>query len=72
MLCRTGKIEVPEYRDIVKLARFNELAPTDDDWYYIRAGLTLRFEFIIVNVVSNKLQNKIQRVLVSLSVIGCE
>lgn len=29
---------MPEWADIVKLGRFNELAPYDEDWYYTRAG----------------------------------
>lgn len=35
-------MELPEWTDIVKTARFKELAPYDPDWYYVRAG-----EFVI-------------------------
>lgn len=31
-------MELPEWTDIVKTARFKELAPYDPDWYYVRAG----------------------------------
>lgn len=31
-------MELPEWVDIVKTARFKELPPYDPDWYYIRAG----------------------------------
>lgn len=31
-------MELPEWTDIVKTAKFKELAPYDPDWYYIRAG----------------------------------
>jgi ribosomal protein S19E (S16A) len=31
-------MELPEWVDIVKTARFKELPPSDPDWYYIRAG----------------------------------
>lgn len=31
-------MELPEWVDIVKTARFKELPPYDLDWYYIRAG----------------------------------
>ncbi|KAL5153074.1 40S ribosomal protein S19-1 [Glycine soja] len=37
-LKRSGKMELPEWTDIVKTAKFKELAPYDPDWYYIRAG----------------------------------
>ena len=37
-LKRIGKIEVPKWADLVKTAAFKELAPYDQDWYYIRAG----------------------------------
>lgn len=32
------QMELPEWTDIVKTAKFKELAPYDPDWYYIRAG----------------------------------
>lgn len=34
----TGKLEVPTWVDIVKTAPSKELAPYDQDWFYIRAG----------------------------------
>ena len=37
-LKKSGKMKVPDWVDIVKLGKFNELAPYDEDWYYIRAG----------------------------------
>ena len=33
-------MKVPDWTDLVKLGRFKELAPYDEDWYYIRAGET--------------------------------
>lgn len=36
--CRSGKLKVPEWVDTVKLARHKELAPSDDNWFYTRAG----------------------------------
>ncbi|KAK4253171.1 hypothetical protein QN277_010771 [Acacia crassicarpa] len=41
-LKRSGKMEPPEWIDIVKTARFKELAPYDPDWYYIRAASMAR------------------------------
>lgn len=35
-------MELPEWVDIVKTARFKELPPTDADWYYIRAASMAR------------------------------
>lgn len=32
------QMALPEWTDIVKTAKFKELAPYDPDWYYIRAG----------------------------------
>src|SRR4051794_28071121 len=37
-LKRSGKIDVPKWADLVKTGAYKELAPTDPDWYYIRAG----------------------------------
>ena len=35
-------MKIPDWVDIVKLGIFKELAPYDEDWFYIRAGkLTL-------------------------------
>lgn len=33
-----GKLEVPTWVDIVKTGTYKELAPYDQDWFYIRAG----------------------------------
>ncbi|BFZ09912.1 hypothetical protein BsWGS_12951 [Bradybaena similaris] len=41
-LKRTGKVKVPEWADVVKLGRFNELSPYDEDWFYIRAASVAR------------------------------
>ncbi|KAF8037427.1 hypothetical protein BT93_B0354 [Corymbia citriodora subsp. variegata] len=41
-LKRSGKIELPHWTDIVKTAKFKELAPYDPDWYYIRAASMAR------------------------------
>ncbi|KAJ1421469.1 Winged helix DNA-binding domain superfamily [Sesbania bispinosa] len=41
-LKRSGKMELPEWTDIVKTARFKELAPHDPDWYYVRAASMAR------------------------------
>uniref|UniRef100_A0A8W8L4B5 40S ribosomal protein S19 n=1 Tax=Magallana gigas TaxID=29159 RepID=A0A8W8L4B5_MAGGI len=37
-LKKQGKMKIPDWAPIVKLAKYNELAPYDDDWYYTRAG----------------------------------
>ncbi|XP_024978232.1 40S ribosomal protein S19-1-like [Cynara cardunculus var. scolymus] len=41
-LKRSGKMELPEWTDIVKTATFKELAPYDPDWYFIRAASIVR------------------------------
>ncbi|KAF9683987.1 hypothetical protein SADUNF_Sadunf04G0071000 [Salix dunnii] len=41
-LKRSGKVELPPWTDIVKTAKFKELAPYDPDWYYIRAASMAR------------------------------
>lgn len=37
-MCGCQQMELPEWTDIVKTAKFKELAPYDPDWYYVRAG----------------------------------
>lgn len=37
-LKRSGKLEVPNWVDIVKTGHGREQGPLDPDWYYIRAG----------------------------------
>ena len=39
-------MKVPDWVDVVKLGVFNELAPYDDDWYYVRAASTARHLYI--------------------------
>lgn len=41
-VCRSGKLKVPDWVDIVKLGKHKELAPSDENWFYIRAGKRLR------------------------------
>lgn len=43
---RTGKVKVPEHMDLVKTARFKELAPYDPDWFYVRCAAILRHIYI--------------------------
>ncbi|KAF8751026.1 hypothetical protein HU200_012257 [Digitaria exilis] len=38
-------MELPEWVDIVKTARFKELPPYDPDWYYTRAGFV---DYIVI------------------------
>lgn len=33
-----AQLQIPDWVDVVKTARFKELPPQDKDWYYIRAG----------------------------------
>lgn len=37
--CRSGKLKVPDWVDLVKLGKHKELAPSDENWFYIRAGM---------------------------------
>merc|ERR1712075_25385 len=41
-LKRQTKFDVPKYHDIVKTATFKELAPYDEDWFYVRAASVAR------------------------------
>ncbi|XP_070855012.1 small ribosomal subunit protein eS19A-like [Drosophila suzukii] len=41
-LKKTGKLKVPDQMDIVKTAKFKELAPYDPDWFYVRCASILR------------------------------
>ncbi|CAH1796410.1 unnamed protein product [Owenia fusiformis] len=45
-LKKSGKMKVPDWIDIVKNGRFAELAPYDEDWYYIRAASMARHLYI--------------------------
>ena len=39
---RSGKLKVPEWVDIVKTGIHKELAPVDEDWYFIRCAAVAR------------------------------
>merc|ERR1711934_1348817 len=41
-LKRQPKFDVPKYHDIVKTGVIKELAPYDEDWFYVRAASILR------------------------------
>lgn len=41
-LKKSGKMKVPEWADLVKTARYKELAPYEEDWYYTRCAALVR------------------------------
>ena len=41
-LKKSGKLEIPEWVDVVKTAKCKELAPMDPNWFYIRAAAIAR------------------------------
>jgi small subunit ribosomal protein S19e len=43
---RTGKLKVPVWVDLVKGGAFNELAPTESDWFYTRCASVARHLYI--------------------------
>ena len=43
---RTGKLKVPVWNDLVKTGVFNELAPTDPDWFYVRCASVARHLYL--------------------------
>jgi len=43
---RSGKLKVPDWVDLVKTAKYKELAPYDQDWYYTRCASVIRHLYI--------------------------
>jgi small subunit ribosomal protein S19e len=41
-LKKSGKLEVPKWADLVKTGTFQELAPTNRDWFYVRTAAIAR------------------------------
>ena len=39
---KAGKMELPEWHDLIKTASFKEMCPMDPDWYFIRAASIAR------------------------------
>eukprot|EP00300_Choanocystis_sp_HF-7_P003508 c12682_g1_i1.p2 GENE.c12682_g1_i1~~c12682_g1_i1.p2 ORF type:complete len:146 (-),score=30.01 c12682_g1_i1:47-484(-) len=48
-LKKSGKIELPAWHNVVKTAKFKELAPYDPDWYYTRAASIARKVYLRQN-----------------------
>uniref|UniRef100_G3NGV6 Small ribosomal subunit protein eS19 n=1 Tax=Gasterosteus aculeatus aculeatus TaxID=481459 RepID=G3NGV6_GASAC len=42
----SGKLKVPDWVDLVKLGKHKELAPSDENWFYIRAASTVRHLYL--------------------------
>ncbi|CAB3359930.1 Hypothetical predicted protein [Cloeon dipterum] len=42
----SGKMKVPDWVDLVKTAKFKELAPYDEDWYFTRCSAIARHMYI--------------------------
>jgi small subunit ribosomal protein S19e len=38
-LKKAGKLEVPKWVEIAKMASFKELCPADQDWFYTHSGM---------------------------------
>jgi len=45
-LKKSGKMQVPEWADLIKLSRFNEQGPHNPDWYFVRAASVARHLYI--------------------------
>eukprot|EP00095_Tigriopus_kingsejongensis_P006546 maker-scaffold515_size150689-snap-gene-0.41 protein:Tk06546 transcript:maker-scaffold515_size150689-snap-gene-0.41-mRNA-1 annotation:"40s ribosomal protein s19" len=45
-LKKSGKVKLPEWVDIVKTNVAKELAPYDEDWYYIRCASVARHIYV--------------------------
>ncbi|KAG8009919.1 40S ribosomal protein S19, partial [Nibea albiflora] len=45
-LKKSGKLKVPDWVDLVKLGKHKELAPSDENWFYIRAASTVRHLYL--------------------------
>eukprot|EP00923_Selenidium_pygospionis_P043196 GHVN01074462.1.p2 GENE.GHVN01074462.1~~GHVN01074462.1.p2 ORF type:complete len:156 (+),score=12.30 GHVN01074462.1:27-494(+) len=45
-LKKSGKMRLPEWSDVVKTGVHKELAPYDEDWFYIRGASMLRHLYI--------------------------
>ena len=39
---KSGKMDLPEWHDLVKTASYKEMCPQDPDWYYTRAASLAR------------------------------
>merc|ERR1711976_15296 len=45
-LKKSSKLKVPDWTDLVKSANFKELAPYEEDWFYIRSASMARHLYI--------------------------
>merc|ERR1712168_1022431 len=45
-LKKSGKMKVPEWADLIKLSRFNEQGPHNQDWFFVRAASVARHLYI--------------------------
>uniref|UniRef100_A0A8C5QLS0 Small ribosomal subunit protein eS19 n=1 Tax=Leptobrachium leishanense TaxID=445787 RepID=A0A8C5QLS0_9ANUR len=45
-LKKSGKLKVPDWVDTVKFAKHKELAPYDENWFYIRVASTIRHLYL--------------------------
>merc|ERR1711893_54299 len=45
-LKKSGKLKVPDWTDLVKLGKHKELAPYEEDWYYIRTASVARHMYM--------------------------
>ena len=48
---KSGKMKIPEWVDLIKTNVGKELAPYDEDWFYVRCASMARHIYIRYNVV---------------------
>lgn len=46
LIFRSGKLKLPDWVDLVKTGLYKELAPFDEDWFYIRAASIARHLYL--------------------------
>jgi len=55
-LKKSGKLKVPEWVDLVKTSKAKELAPYDEDWFYIRCAAIARHLYVRSPIGTNTIR----------------
>merc|ERR1712205_224691 len=62
-LKRQPKFDVPKYHDIVKTGTLKELAPYDEDWFYVRAASVARKVYLRKGTGVGALKKLVRRLI---------
>ena len=72
-LKKSGKMKIPEWVDLVKTNNRKELAPYDEDWFFVRCASIARhmyIRYVNIDVSSMSMMNRASHIALMIITLG--